>query len=209
VNKDTTALAPHAVIGDPAWTHIARPQQPPVGPTALAGAENAGGGIGDQDRGLCPDQYPGQGRETGTIMVGSRGHKQDRDPLNVVVRVLILGPGPVRGLARGRGLGRGRAIGEAVDESAYVGLAPKVGRRVAAAVAAGNANGEEREVARRTYVLIDSFIRLLSYSIIRLQREKRERRKNGMASAAVGGQWGKYGIISESEYVWAATNHVF
>jgi hypothetical protein len=34
------------------------------------------------------------------------------------------------------------------------------------------------------------------------QREKRERRKNGMASAAVvGSQWGKYGIISESECV--------
>jgi hypothetical protein len=34
------------------------------------------------------------------------------------------------------------------------------------------------------------------------QREKRERRKNGMASAAaLGGQWGKYGIISESECV--------
>jgi hypothetical protein len=37
---------------------------------------------------------------------------------------------------------------------------------------------------------------------VRLQREKRERKKNGMASAvALGSQWGKYGIISESEYV--------
>ena len=39
------------------------------------------------------------------------------------------------------------------------------------------------------------------YSSVCLKREKRERRKNGATTAAVGNQWGKYGIISESECV--------
>ena len=54
-------------------------------------------------------------------------------------------------------------------------------------------------------VRISFFLSLISLVVLSggpLQREKRERKKNGMASAAaLGGQWGKFGIISESEYV--------
>jgi hypothetical protein len=210
VTKDATGLARHAAIGGPAWTRIARVQQPPVGRTALAGAENAGGGIGTRDRSLCPGQYQGRdrGRETEIIIMhGSQGLEQDRDPWNGAAHTLTLGPTPVlvpvltHGPTRGRGRGRGRAIREAVSESAHGGLVLEARRRVAAAAAVGSANGEEREVERRMYVLVGLSLLLLIVFDVRLQREKRERRKNGMASAAVGGQWGKYGIITDSEYV--------
>jgi hypothetical protein len=200
VSKDITGLARHAAIGALAWIHIARVQQPLAERTAPVGAENVGVRIGIQDPGLGPGQYQGLGPGQGTVIImgGSQGHGQDPSRRNGAAHARTLSPNPVLapGLARGRG--RGRAIGKAIGASAHAGLAPEASRRVVAAAAVGNANGEEREVVRRMYVLVGWSAIIFN---LRLQREKRERRKNGMASAAVGGQWGKYGIISESEYV--------
>jgi hypothetical protein len=197
-------------IGAHAWTHIVRVLLPHAGHTELAEAENAGVKTGTRDRGRGPGRYHGLGPSRGTaiIMGDGQGHARGLDPGNGDAHgqvrshcpVLV----PIRGLARGHALdrGRGRAIGEIDTESTLADLAPGVGPRVA--VAAGNAKEGEREVARRMYVFfissVMSALEVLSGGLS--QREKRERRKNGMASAAaLGGQWGKYGIISESEYV--------
>ncbi|KAI9441734.1 hypothetical protein H4582DRAFT_2208165 [Lactarius indigo] len=117
-------------------------------------------------------------------MGGSPGLGQDRDLVSGRERVLTRGPARapvlapvlVQGLAPGHDHGRGRATGETVIENALADLALEAEPRVVAGVAVGNASVEERGV-----------------------REKRERRKNGAVSAAVGAQWGKYGIISESD----------
>lgn len=203
---------PPAAIGAHAWTRIAQVQPPHAGHTAPAGAENASVETEIQDRGLGPGRYhgPGQGQGRGSeiIMGGSQGRARGRDLGTGDARGLPRGRGPVlvrpRRLARDRGPGPSHAIGEADTESAHADLAPEVSPRVAAVAVAGNANGGEREVARRTYVF-PFFFSLISLVVLSggpPQREKRERKKNGMASAAaLGGQWGKFGIISESEYV--------
>jgi hypothetical protein len=208
VSRNANGLGHPDAIGAHAWTHIARVQPPHAGHTVLAGAENAS----VQDRGLGPGRYlgpgPGPGRRTEIIMGDSQGHAQGLDLGSGDVHDPTRGHGPVLILARCHApdRGRGRAIGEVDTESALTDLAPEVGPRVAVAV--GNARDGEREVARRMYVFFMS--RLISALEVLSggppQREKRERRKNGMASAtALGGQWGKYGIISESEYVVCVT----
>jgi hypothetical protein len=212
VSQYASGPGPPAATGAHAWTRIARVQPPHAGHTAPAGAENASVGTGIQDRGLGPGRYHGpglgQGRGSEIIMGASQGRARGRDLGTGDVRGLAQDRGPVlvppRRPARDRGPGPSHAIGEADTESAHADLAPEVSPRVAAAAVAGTANGGEREVARRMYVFL--FFCLISALVVLSggppQREKRERKKNGMASAAaLGGQWGKYGIISESEYV--------
>lgn len=104
-----------------------------------------------------------------------------------------LGNADARGLTRGHGLvlvlvlklarghppdrGRGRAIGVVDTESALADLAPEVGPRVA--VAAWNAKGGEREVARRMYVFLFLVYSLLwrSYLVASTEGEKRKEEK--------------------------------
>lgn len=208
VSLYASALGRLVATGAHAWTRIARVQLPHVGHTALAGAENASIGIGIQDRGRGPGLYPGRGPGRGSEIIAgeSQGHARGQNLGTEDGHGLARGPGPGRililGPGPGRGRGRGRTIGEADTESAHADLAPKVSPRVAAAAVAGNANGGEREVAKKMCVFFCLISALVALSGGPLQREKRERKKNGMASAAaVGGQWGKYGIINESEYV--------
>jgi hypothetical protein len=202
VSRYASALARPAAIGAHAWTRIARVQPPHAGHTALEGT-------GIQDRGRGPGRYhgpgPGPGPGSEIITGGSQGRARGRNLGSGDARGPTRGRGPipilVRGPTRDQSRGRGRAIGEVDTESAHTGLTPKVSPRVAAIVIAENANGGEREVERRMYVYFRFISTLVVLSAGPPQREKRERKKNGMASAAaLGGQWGKYGIISESEY---------
>jgi hypothetical protein len=186
-------------------------QRPRAGRIRLAEAESGYGETGTRDRGPGPglSQGQGQGREKEIIMVGgSQGLGQDRDLVSGRDRVLTRGPAlprapvlvPLR-LAQGHGHDQGRATGEVFTENVLADLVPEAGPRVAAGVAAGNASVEERGVVRRMCVSCLSIPLPINSCILCLKREKRERRKNGATSAAVGGQWGKYGIITESECV--------
>jgi hypothetical protein len=146
-------------IGARAWIRIARVRPPLAGRTALAGAENAGGGTGTLDRGLGPGRYrargPSRDRSRGSeiIMGDSRGHAPGRSLGSGGAgdrnRGQSLVPVPALALGRARDRGPGRAIRGPVTESAPAALAPEVGPRVTAAAAVENANGEGREVVRR------------------------------------------------------------
>jgi hypothetical protein len=164
VTQYASGPGPPAVIGAHAWTRIARVQPPHAGHTAPVGAENASVGTGIQDRGLGLDQYhgPGQGQGRGSeiIMGDSQGRARGRDLGTGGARGPARGRGPVlvlpRRPARDQGRGPSHAIGEADTENAHADLAPGVSPRVAAVAVAGNANGGEREVARRMYVFLFS-----------------------------------------------------
>ena len=142
-------------------------------------------------------------------MGGSQGPGQDQDLVvsgreHVLTRGPALPPAPVPVLHLAQDLARhdrGRATGEVDTENALADLALEAGPRVAAGVAVRNASVEERGAVRRMCVFCLSINPFPFYSSVCLKREKRERRKNGATTAAVGNQWGKYGIISESECV--------
>ena len=186
VSRYASALGRPVAIGAHAWTRIARVQPLHAGHTALAGAENASIGTGIQDRGRGLGRYhgPGQGPGRGSEIIagGSQGRARGQNLGNGDGRGLARGRGPVpilvRGPARGRGRGRGRTIGGADTESAHADLAPKVSPRVAAAAVAGNANGGEKEVARKMCVsfgLISALVCLIRRTFAEGEERKEEK----------------------------------